>query len=446
MTPHRRELIGLAALGSVGLPLLSACAGGVDRIQAGGPTEAKVSLDDWVTRALCCSLTRDGGFGMFPRLDTREMNIALVDFKNSTSVSYMLDQQFLKIEHAVMSPDGSRIAFNVQFTIPGFEPKYFAVDRPEFGNVAEIWVMNRKGEVEFRLVDHDREKRAATFSPDGTKLLFYADMRHQYLKIRYPRSHNPSVAVHEFDLNDRTIRLIDLPILPRPDGCFYTEAKTVVGVWRQEVVDAEFSRLPVDCPYPWGMSNTNYWRRFLPFYSQTIGEADLISDGTSVFKKFETKLPRFESIRDKFQMQTSPCEDGFLVLLELMDPRIDPAPIVLENPNYFAFDRRNYKLAWLSRDGTLNEIHAPERFTSYPSVCGSFDRSRVLAWAGTEKLGAAQFTYPFTSSNGSNWELVDLTGNFGPASVVQVSGYTEAVTVQIPKLLDPNGVGVDAES
>lgn len=389
---------------------------------------------EYRTRNLNCSLTREGSLGSFGRLDTSELSIAVVDFKTNSFDSYVLGPDFFQLDDVVISPDGNLLAFVVYSRSSSVE--------------SEIWVINREGLVKLRLVGLGQAKVKPNFSPSCDKLIFFADMRHQYLseanRALFDITNPGSMAVHELNLEDGRIRLLDLPILPSAKGAFYTNDNTVVAAWLQDLIDPEFSQLPVDCVCGRPKSadyGGNFWQRIRPRFQLSVGEAQLLDRDVSKFKKFELTLPKFESIRDTFRLTASPCEAGFLSVLELWDSSQDPGPELFKYPSYRPPDSSRVGLSWLTRDGGRQDIVLPIEFRDMPAACGSYDKSRVIAWAGNADASAAALRYPWTQEDSSKWESVDLQKKYQLAQTFEIKTNQNTSLIEIPKLIDKNGVG-----
>jgi hypothetical protein len=385
-------------------------------------------------RSMTGDLSQDGRFGAFSRLDSDEVSIALVDFEARTFVNYAVISEFNDIKDVVISRDGSLLACVVGV---------FGAQKD-----TEIWVIDRTGTVRWQLTGAVRLKAKPCFSQDGDKLLFFADMRHQYLppqeRLSWVGSSSGAMAVHELDLATGAVRLIDLPILPFPKACFYTNRNTVVAAYGVDVDNPEFDRLPVGCvcgnPRGGGYVG-NFWQRIRPRFELTVGEADLVDAGTSRFKKFEMTMPDFASILDTFQMMQSPSEDGFLALLTLYDPRQDPGPELFSYRNYRPPEGPTIGLSWLSWDGGRVDVPMPGNFPDLSIACGSYDRSRVLAWLGNGDVYAPVVGRPFTHSAVTGWHMVDLGGQYEQSVALPVVINQRSVRIEIPELIDRNGIG-----
>ena len=399
-------------------------------------------IGEMITRNLNCSLTGNGNKGVFGRLDTENRAIALVDFETNLSKNYSLEIRVTRLEDVTISPDGGRVAFTVFHDDSAME--------------SEIWIMAPDGLVEFKLRGLGRSITKPHFSSDGAKLLFFADMRHQYLTTaeedEFRTSSDKSFAVHELNLTDLSFRLIDLPILPVPKGCFYTDQGTVVALWMTNVEDPEFSRLPAECvcgSFKAGDFGGNFWERNRWRLEQTVGEADIRSDGTSKFKKFEMTMPAFGSIRDTFWINASPCKNGFLAFPTIWDPTKDPPDGSFRARSYRAVDHSRRGLCWITRDGNRSDLELPPEVELLVTASGSFDQSRILAWpsvGGSDAAAHSTLRFPWTHTKASGWERVDLKSKYAPGQAIDVRPKEDMVPLEIPKLIDQNGVGETFET
>jgi hypothetical protein len=440
MTISRRAFVfGIPRLGLVG-GLLASC----DEKQAPAQTSPEV-LKEWkrgerLTRIKDSSLSQDGRYGVFSRLDTEECSIALVDFETAKTVSFAFGPEFAKVEDAAISSDGSKIAITLYNKPAG-------PDGSGGYGQSEIWVLDRTGAVEFKLVGLNRMKKMPQFSPDCEKLIFFADMRHQYLEpdeLRLVVDGLGSFAVHELNFKDREIRLIDLPILPIPRGTFYTNSDTIIAAWSENVEDPEFDRLPADCVCGHPKSGDyggNFWQRIRPRFEQTVGETRLLDGNTSRFQKFQMILPKFASVRDTLWLTNSACENGFLALLTLYDPNQDPSPSLLKYPNYQPPDASTRVISWLTRDGARADLDVPNHFDGILGASGSYNKTRVMAWAGGVDMEAPEFLFPWTYTAASGWEFLDLKTKYILKQMFDVKIDTTSIIVEIPQLIDKNGVG-----
>jgi hypothetical protein len=395
------------------------------------------------TRQLNCSLSDDGNSAVFSRLDTEQPSIALIDFNTNATKSFQINEEFERLEDLVISGDGKRIAAVVYNS----------------GSIGEsqIWIVNNNGVIEFKLIGLDRTKAKPCFSIDGNSLFFFADMRHQYLPnenlTEFRSTGDESLAVHKLDLNSQEITLVDLPILPFPAGAFSISEGSIVGVWNSDVSEPQFDTLPVDSANGLNSSRGyggNRWQRNRQHMTQTFGEAQILPGGSTKFIKFNIALPAFTSSLDMFQATRSPCNGGFLAVLELYDPDLDPTPDLLTYPNFQPSQAPNYGLAWLLRDGQRIDVSLRQEFSSIPSAAGSRNRSRVIAWAGLIENQnikfAAEVGFPWVKSEGSDWVLLDLKSNFKPELSIPIRSSSQTKTAEIPKLIDKNGVGRNSTS
>lgn len=383
---------------------------------------------------LSCSLNANGSKCVFPRIDNNEVSIALVDFNAATYDNFALPTNIGSIEDISISRDGKRIAF---------------VAREEFPNRSEmdIWVIDVEGRVEFILTGEGRIKQKPAFSPDGRKLAFFADMRHQYLGgTEYDRGIDSpaSMAVHELDLESEKIRLLDMPILPGPSESFYSDNEILIASWNFPIEDFADLKLPVNCDC--GISIKNSWQRFPTRFQETIGQVNLSDGLNGKFEKFDIQLPRFNSVRDSFYLSSSPCENGFLAVLYLWDPVYDPTPELLQHPRYYPGDIPKIGLSWLFNDGNRSDFELPSDFTGIPFSCGSFDRSRVVVWAGLNDKAAIESKFPWTKELDADWQILDLYNKYKIENSFEMKSSEKTRKIEVPKLFDRNGVGKTFET
>jgi hypothetical protein len=421
--------------------ILTGCESSPASVEPSENEKSNRKIGAMITRNLNCSLTRNGSKGVFGRLDTENLTIALVDFETHSSKTYRLDSGVYRLEDVVVSPDGGRIAYTVF--------------HQESSDESEIWIMDPDGLVEFKLTGSGRSLVKPHFSPDGTKLLFFADMRHQYLtpeQERILQMYSKSFAVHELNLSDLSFHLIDLPILPVPKGCFYTDQGTVVALWMTDVEDPEFSRLPAECvcgSFKAGDFGGNFWERNRWRLEQTVGEADIRSDGTSKFKKFEMTMPEFGSIRDTFWINASPCKNGFLTLPSIWDPSKDPSTNDPSARSYRAVDHSTRGLAWITRNGNRRDIELPPEGELLVTASGSFDQSRIIGWPSlsvSDAFAQSKTRFPWTHTSAAGWQRVDLNSKYAPEQTMNVKPKEAMTLLELPKLIDKNGVGETYET
>lgn len=399
------------------------------------------------------AVSADGRFAAFTRLDSPEIGVVLVDFKTMSTTAYSIQTQHNRIEGLALSPDGAFLAV----VLGGID--WLLQD--------EIWLFDAQGNVTTRIggssdnatsfSEPGRELAAPCFSPSGNRVAFFSDMVHQYARPeRVARAdallRSPAMAVHELDTATQIVRLIDLPILPLPFGCYYASATSLVGIWNERVTEPEFTRLPVDRLYitdPRGGFAGNYWMTTRWRFEQTIGQAELRADGSSQFQKFEFVPPPFMSIRDKFRATTSPSGAGFLAILTLYDQARDPTLNGLRNRSYRPTEEPAHRLAWLEPDGRRLDVQPYEGMIYPVAAAGSANRRRIVVWAGKaaepDDIFASQVGFPWTTTDGLDWEIMDLTRKYRPARTISVSPNADTVMIVLPQLIDRNGVGKTAD-